>query len=72
MSEGGLILNVYGMDCQGCVNNVRNAFMSVRGVREVEVRLEDRRVKVRFDPKQTDERKLKRAITKAGYLAGEA
>jgi copper chaperone CopZ len=46
--------------------------MSVRGVREVEVRLEDKRVRVRFDPKQTDERKLKSAITKVGYLTAEA
>jgi copper chaperone len=58
------------MDCQGCVNKVRNALASIRGVSEVQVSLEDKRVRVRFEAEQTDERKLKKALTRAGYLAG--
>jgi copper chaperone CopZ len=70
MTETNLVLNVYGMECEGCMNNVRNALMSIRGIREVEVSLEDKRVKVCCDTEQVDERKLKKAITKAGYLVG--
>ncbi len=70
MSERRTVLNVYGMTCEGCASNVRNALLSVKGVKHVEVSREEKRVKIHFDSDQLEEQDLKRAITKAGYMVG--
>ncbi len=59
------------MTCQGCVENVTNALRSVKGVSKVEVSLEKARADVRFEMGKTDEGKIRKAITKAGYLVGD-
>jgi copper chaperone CopZ len=68
MAEGSTILNVYGVYCEGCASNVRNALLSVKGVKDVEVGLEEKKVKIHFDTDQADEQKLKKAVRKAGYV----
>ncbi len=70
MSDRSTDLNVFGMNCEGCASNVRNALLSVKGIKDVEVSLEEKRVKIHFDSDQADEQKVKRAITKAGYMVG--
>ncbi len=66
-----LVLNVYGMHCQGCVNNVTNALTSLKGVGDVQVNLEEKKVTIMFDGDRASLGHVKKAITKSGYLVGE-
>lgn len=61
------------MTCEGCVNNVTRAIKSVKEVTKTEVNLEKERAIVWFDSKPQSElqKKIKKAITKAGYLVGD-
>ncbi len=67
MSGKVLVIKVHGMTCQGCVNNLTNALKSVKGVKDVYVALEKKKVTVRSDAEQSDEGKVKNAIKEAGY-----
>ena len=75
MSQGrSLAVDVRGMDCQGCVNSVNKAIKSVKGVIRTEVTLEKKRAIVWFESKDPSDlqEKVRKAITKAGYLVGDA
>ena len=72
--ERTLTVEVHGMTCEGCVNNVTRAIKSVKGVIKTEVSLEKERATVWFDSSQDLlklQDKTKRAITKAGYVVGD-
>jgi copper chaperone CopZ len=71
MGERVIALEVKGMSCEGCVNNVSNALKSVNGVRRVEVNLGKENATVWCDEEKASEDKLKRAVIKAGYLVGD-
>jgi Cu+-exporting ATPase len=62
-------ITVGGMDCASCVTHVEKALRGVQGVRDGQVNLARGRATVRFDPAQTDEHAIARAISEAGYLA---
>ncbi|MBI4657461.1 MAG: cation-translocating P-type ATPase [Verrucomicrobia bacterium] len=63
-------LSVQGMNCQGCVRNVRDALQSIPGVANADVKLEEGRASVRwragFTPAAAT---LVEAVRKAGYQA---
>jgi copper chaperone len=71
--ERTLTVEVHGMICDGCVNNVTKAIKSIKEVTKTEVSLEKDRATVWFDSKPQSElqEKIKKAITKAGYLVGD-
>lgn len=60
-------LAVRGMDCNGCVSNVRSALTHLPGVRSAEVYLAAERASVTFDPSFVRVEDLCRAVSGAGY-----
>ena len=66
-------LNVEGMSCPGCANNVENALGSVNGVERAEVDLEHNQAVVTYSPQLATMAHLEAAVRHAGYsLVGEA
>lgn len=57
------------LHCANCVKKVKENLSYEKGVKALEVSLEDRMVKVTYDPSKTDEQKLAAAISKLGYKA---
>jgi len=64
-------LKVGGMTCQGCARSVTRVLQGLKGVASAEVSLDAAQAKVTFDPAQVDLARLKAAIERAGYEAGE-
>lgn len=63
-----LTLKVGGMTCEGCAKKVRKALLSVRGVVDCHVHLEEKTAHLMVE-KGTDSRKFIEAIESAGYEA---
>lgn len=62
------ILNVEGMSCNHCVASVRKALEGLDGVREADVSLDDKKVRVELDKDLADE-VLVKAVEDAGFSA---
>ncbi|MBS4881573.1 MAG: heavy metal translocating P-type ATPase [Peptoniphilus harei] len=62
------ILNVEGMSCMHCVAHVKEALEKVEGVREADVRLEEKRAEVKMDKEVSDDALVK-AVEGVGYSA---
>ena len=62
------ILKVEGMSCNHCVASVKKALEGIDGVREADVRLEDKSARVELDKDLADEALVK-AVEDAGYSA---
>ena len=62
-----LELPIVGMDCGGCVKNVRGAIAGLPGVASVEVLLAGERATVEFDPAITSRQAIRAAVEDAGY-----
>lgn len=60
-------LPVGGMDCGGCVANVRRALTDLAGVHEAQVLLAGERAEVAYDPARVSVDALRQAILQAGY-----
>ena len=60
-------LNIKGMTCNGCVNNVRNVLQKTPGVSGVEVSLEQNRATVTYDPVKANPAQFKAVVEDAGY-----
>lgn len=60
-------LNIKGMTCNGCVNNVKNVLQKTPGVSGVEVSLEQNRATVTYDPAQANPAQFKAAVEDAGF-----
>ena len=60
-------LNIRGMTCNGCANNVKNVLQRTPGVTGVGVSLEQNRATVTYDPVQANPAQLKAAVEDAGY-----
>ena len=58
---------VIGMDCDGCVKNVRSAVAELPGVHSVEVFLAGEKAEVTLDPAKTNVERVREAIQQAGY-----
>lgn len=53
--------------CQNCVNKIKGNLRFEKGVKNIEVDLEKKSVRISFSPKATSEEKLKEALKKIGY-----
>lgn len=69
MSES-VILNVSGMKCGGCENNVTGKLNALSGVIAVKAENKEKRVTVEFDPAQTNVSAIEQVITAAGFEVG--
>lgn len=58
---------IAGMTCQGCVRSVRSVLETLPGVSQVDVSLEDTRVKIEYDESKTSPRQFKEVVEGAGY-----
>lgn len=69
-----LTIEVHGMDCQNCANNVTKTLDSVKGVTRAEVDFQKGKATVWFENSEDQvglQRVIRKAITKAGYLVGD-
>lgn len=68
-SEGKefLSLKVIGMDSPHCAMTVENAIKGLAGIDKIDVDFNNARAKVVFDPKKSNEEKILKVITDAGY-----
>lgn len=55
------------IDCANCVRKVQENISFEKGVKGLDVTLEDRTVAIKYDPAKTSEDVLKAAIEKLGY-----
>lgn len=60
-------LNIHGMTCNGCVNNVKNVLQNIPGVVSVETSLKQNRATVIYHAEQVNPAQLKAAVENAGY-----
>ena len=59
--------NVPDVSCAHCEEAIQSSVGGLRGVEIVEVDLDDKRVKVTYDPTASDRTAVVRAIEAAGY-----
>ena len=62
-----LIINIKGMSCNHCKMAVEQALQTLQGVESADVDLQSNSAQIVFDPNKIDSKKLKAAITEAGY-----
>lgn len=55
------------MDCHGCQQKIEKNIPWEKGVKDLKVDLENKTVKITYDPKKTTEAKLKKAIEKLDF-----
>ena len=65
-------LNVKGMTCGGCVNDVTKSLKARHGVSDVAVDLAQGKVTVEFDPSRNSAGDLRTAIESAGFEVVES
>lgn len=61
------ILNVNGMSCQHCVNNVTRSLTSISGVEKVEVSLTNKTVAVSYNDELVELTQIIEKIERLGY-----
>ena len=62
-------VKVEGMSCAACEVPIRDVLSRTPGVRAADVSYQRGDVQIKYDPKQTDINKIKRAIDSTGYKA---
>ena len=67
MAEQFIVLDVQGMMCQKCVAHVKKALEGVKGVKSVEVDLDQNMATVTYAGKKPEE--LAKAVIDEGYEA---
>ena len=60
---------VSGMTCEGCSKGLQAGLTKEKGVSEAKVDLKTKKATLRFDPKQTDAKKLEAAFARKGFPA---
>ena len=55
------------MTCEGCKEKIEKNISWEKGVKDLEINLEKKTVKINYDPKKTSEEKLKKAIEKLKF-----
>ncbi|MBU4076003.1 MAG: heavy metal translocating P-type ATPase, partial [Euryarchaeota archaeon] len=64
-------IGIFGMTCMHCHKRVTDAISKVKGVKSVDVSLENKSATVEFEDGVTNLNAIKQAVTDAGYEAGE-
>ena len=67
MQERILVLKVKGMHCQGCSDSIVRELNVSAGVKKTAVELATGKVKIVFDPKETDEELIREKIIGMGF-----
>ena len=62
-----VILNVKGMSCNHCVESVKSNIISLKGIKSVQINLQEAKVSVQYNPNDVKVEHIKEAITNAGY-----
>jgi heavy metal translocating P-type ATPase len=62
---------ISGMHCPACALNIEKSLLCVNGVMDANVNFIDEKVAVRYDPYRTDIERIKKAITRPGYVVSE-
>ncbi len=62
-----LTLKIEGMSCGHCVARVKNALKSTRGIKKVDVNLDEGVAVVDYDEDQASRQQLEQAVPLAGY-----
>ena len=57
------------ISCSGCKKHITEAVKSLDGIKSVDVNIEKKTVKVKYDENATTIEKIKEAIEEAGYTA---
>ncbi len=66
-----VVLNVTGMKCGGCENNVKQKLSELEGIAEIKADHKADSVEVSFDASKVDLAAIKQAITDAGYVVND-
>lgn len=61
------VFNVDGMSCNHCVNSIKNAVGSLKGVEKVEVHLDEKTVAVEYNGETVTPQTIKETIEDQGY-----
>lgn len=61
------VLPVEGMTCVSCVARIKKTLHAIDGVKDAEVSLETRSVKIRYDGKKVSPEKLSDSVSALGY-----
>jgi Cu+-exporting ATPase len=70
-AAGEVTLPIEGMTCASCVRRIEKALSRVDGVQEASVNLATEKAHVVFDPAIANLERLRTAVEKAGYRAGD-
>jgi copper chaperone len=62
-------IKVLGMSCQHCVSSVEKALKDLKGVRDLNVSLDQEKADINYDESEVDLKAMKKAIKDAGYTA---
>ncbi|MCR5461564.1 MAG: heavy-metal-associated domain-containing protein [bacterium] len=57
---------ISGMKCEGCCNRVKNALKDIKGVKKVDVSLEEKKATITYKKELSDEL-IKATITNLGF-----
>lgn len=68
-SSKGEVLFSVPMDCHGCKTKIEKNIAFEKGVKDLDVNLEDKTVKITYDKRKTSQENLKAALGKLGYEA---
>lgn len=71
MSEQIVVLNVTGMNCNGCAASVERSLKKVDGVSAVRVDLGQEQAQVTYDASRVQLDALKASVVQAGYGIAE-
>lgn len=61
------VLHIDGMTCMGCVNSIKNVIEKISGVSSADISLENKQVKIQYDPEKANINQFKEAIEGAGF-----
>ncbi|MBX8633131.1 MAG: heavy-metal-associated domain-containing protein [Thermoplasmata archaeon] len=67
MQERILVLKVKGMHCQGCSDSIARELNVSAGVKKTAIELTTGKVKIVFDPDETDEELIRNKIIGMGF-----
>ncbi|XJS10226.1 heavy-metal-associated domain-containing protein [Aerococcaceae bacterium WGS1372] len=59
--------NINGMGCMGCANTIQNTLSELEGVKDAQVDLANKTVKINYDPQIVSKESMQASVDKAGY-----
>ena len=56
-------LNIEGMKCEGCVNRIKNALSTIKGINSFDISLEDKKLTLSLKKEKTVDEVMKKIET---------